>query len=66
VLADPAAVERAMREPPEDSPAFVRGGLIRSEAGSGARLIVSWDSAYVGQRLRGKVIPFRPRRRRGP
>jgi proteasome accessory factor A len=66
VLADPAAVERATREPPEDSPAFVRGGLIRSEAGSGARLIVSWDSAYVGQRLRGKVIPFRPRRRRGP
>lgn len=65
-LAAPAEVERAMREPPEDTPAFVRGGLIRSEAGSAARLIVSWHSAYVGQRLRGKVIPFRQRRRPDP
>lgn len=58
-LVDDFEVRKAMREPPRDTPAFVRGGLIRSQAGSGLRVLVSWDSAFIGHRLRGKVIPFR-------
>lgn len=59
-------VERALREPPEASPAFLRGRLIRQRADSVERLRVSWDSALIGGRLRGKVIPFRPRPGQGP
>ncbi len=63
VLVDAGEVERATREPPEGTPAFLRGGLIRQWAGSDVHLLISWDSAHIGQRLRGKVIPFRRRRR---
>ena len=58
-LVDDYDARVAMREPPEDSPAFVRGALIRDQAGSNLRVMISWDSAYVGRPLRGKVIPFR-------
>ncbi len=58
-LVDEDEVRRAILEPPEDTPAFVRGRLIRSAAASGLRALISWDSATIGRRLRGKVVPFR-------
>ncbi len=60
VLVSPEEVRRAVREPPEGTPAFLRGGLIRRQAGVDVPVVVSWTSAFVGRRLRGgKVIPFR-------
>ncbi|MCB1057810.1 MAG: proteasome accessory factor PafA2 family protein, partial [Acidobacteria bacterium] len=52
-------VERAVRRPPEDSPAFFRGALIRKQAGSRVQLRVSWEGAVIGGRLQGQVIRFR-------
>ncbi len=61
ILIDESAVERAVREPPADTPAFLRGRLIRREIGGALPVTVSWDSATVGRILRAKVIPFRRR-----
>lgn len=56
--------QRAVTEAPENTPAFLRGGLIRRQAGRDVPIVVSWDSAYIGKRLRGgKLIPFRRPRR---
>lgn len=61
-IVDGLDVVRATREPPENTPAFLRGGLIRRQAGEDVPVVVSWDAAHVGPRLRAKVVPFRPRR----
>jgi len=53
------AVRRAVREPPEDTPAFFRGRLIRRQAGVDTPIVVSWDSARIGRPFLGKVLPFR-------
>lgn len=60
VLVSSEEARRAVRQPPEGTPAFLRGGLIRRQAGVDVPVVVSWSSAFVGRRLRGgKVIPFR-------
>ncbi|MCB1054171.1 MAG: proteasome accessory factor PafA2 family protein, partial [Acidobacteria bacterium] len=51
VLVAEEEVERAVRRPPEDSPAFFRGALIRKQAGSRVQLRVSWEGAVIGGRL---------------
>ncbi|MEE8526861.1 MAG: proteasome accessory factor PafA2 family protein [Thermoanaerobaculia bacterium] len=52
-------VREAMREPPADTPAFHRGRFIRRQDGRDLPIAVSWDSATIGRRWRGKVVPFR-------
>ena len=60
-LVDEREVARAVWEPPEGSPAFFRGRLIREQSGSAVPVRISWDSAALGNRFRAKVIPFRGR-----
>ena len=52
------AVERAVREPPEDTTAFFRGRFIRRQDGVDTPIFISWDSARVGGRFLGKILPF--------
>ncbi len=61
-LVEETEIRRAVEEPPANTPAFLRGRLIRHQAGGPLPITVSWDSAYVGRVLRGKVLPFRRRR----
>ncbi|MCX4240888.1 proteasome accessory factor PafA2 family protein [Paraliomyxa miuraensis] len=49
-------VERAMREPPADSPAQRRSRLIRELREQDVEVKVYWDRVRVGGRLRGRVI----------
>jgi proteasome accessory factor A len=54
-------VERAMRLPPEGTPAFTRGRFILGRIGrlSSLRPVrISWDSVRIGGRLRGEVVRF--------
>ena len=58
-IVDRADVARAIQHPPHDTPAFARGRLIRERALEvDLPVLVSWDSAVLGGRMRGKVIPF--------
>jgi proteasome accessory factor A len=57
-LLDRDDVERAMRNPPEGTPAFTRGRFIGALAPSLAPVRISWDSARIGGRLKGRVVPF--------
>ena len=57
-LLSPLEVERAIEEPPEDTPAFTRGRFIRSRAPNLTPVRISWRSALIGGRLRGKLIRF--------
>lgn len=57
-LLEPVEVERAIVEPPEGTPAYTRGRFIRSRAPDLAPVRISWDSALIGGRLKGKVIRF--------
>jgi proteasome accessory factor A len=47
-LADPEAVERALREPPPDTRAFPRGRAIRAAAESGRAGGASWHRVRIG------------------
>lgn len=58
-LLDDEAIDRAVQEPPHDTPAFLRGRLIRQRVLDQLPLVVSWDAAVLGSRIGGKVIPFR-------
>ncbi len=58
-VVQPESVLRAMRFPPEDTPAYFRGRLIRDQKNSPLPLVISWESARIGHRLKSKVIPFR-------
>jgi hypothetical protein len=49
-------VERAIHEPPEDSPAQRRSRLIRELHDQAVEVKVYWDRVRVGGPLRGKVI----------
>lgn len=59
VLVEADEVERALTEPPEDSPAQFRGRLIRDHRRSATPLRVSWTSAWIGERFQGRVVDFR-------
>jgi Pup amidohydrolase len=63
VLVAPEEVERAIVSPPEETPAKIRGRLIRELAASHDRVTVSWDSVRIGGRLRGSVIKLDDHRR---
>ncbi len=58
-LVEPEEVERALHDPPEDSPAQFRGRLIQEYRHSGVSLEVGWASAWIGGRIRGRVVDFR-------
>lgn len=53
-LVRPEELERALREPPSDSPARLRGELIEHYADHGD-IAVSWDSLRIGGPVRGRV-----------
>lgn len=57
-LLAPSEVERAIEEPPEGTPAYTRGRFIRSRAPHLTPVRISWDSALIGGRIKGKVIRF--------
>ncbi|MDY7095908.1 MAG: proteasome accessory factor PafA2 family protein [Acidobacteriota bacterium] len=64
-VVEPETVERAMEEPPEKTPAFLRGELIRRRGAARLPLKVTWDSAWIGGRLLGQVVHFRDPRANG-
>ena len=57
-LLAPSEVERAIAEPPEGTPAYTRGRFIRSRAPNLTPVRISWDSALIGGRIKGKIIRF--------
>jgi hypothetical protein len=57
-LLAPVEIERAIYEPPEGTPAYTRGRFIRSRAPNLAPVRISWDSARIGGRLKGKIVRF--------
>jgi len=57
-LLAPSEVERAIEEPPEGTPAYTRGRFIRSRAPNLTPVRISWGSALIGGRIKGKVIRF--------
>lgn len=58
-LVEEDQVDRATRNPPRDSPAFLRGAFIRRRAGSLVPVRISWSSAWIGGRFQGRLIRFR-------
>lgn len=57
-LLAPPEVERAIAEPPEGTPAHTRGRFIHSRTPNLPPVRISWDSAVIGGRLKGKIIRF--------
>jgi proteasome accessory factor A len=57
-LVQEAEVDRAIRLPPEGTPAFTRGRFIRGRKPGHAPVRISWDSARIGGRLHGRVVRF--------
>lgn len=58
-----AAIERAMRTPPPDSPATMRGHFIREFTDSGESLRVNWKRVTIGKGRDRRVIRLRRYRR---
>lgn len=52
-------IERAMRNPPPDSPATTRGRYIREFAQTGAAIAANWKQVWLGSGMRRKVIRLR-------
>jgi proteasome accessory factor A len=63
VLVGPAEIERAMHEPPAETPARMRGRLIR-ELAEDQKVKVDWGSVRVGGLVGGKLIRLDEFRRR--
>ncbi len=61
-LVEDAAVEEAIYDPPRETPAYLRGRFVSHRAALRGPVRVSWGSAVIGGRLRGKVIRFEPKR----
>jgi hypothetical protein len=57
-------VARAVREPPQATPAKLRGRLIGELADSTAKVRVDWDTVRIGGRLRAEVIELAEYRQR--
>jgi hypothetical protein len=56
-LVDPDEVEQAMRVPPADSPATMRGHFIREFAtDAGSKVTVNWKQVVLGRGVRAKVV----------
>jgi hypothetical protein len=55
-MVDEHAVRRAMKSPPDGSPAAMRGRLIAELADSGTTTSVNWERVRIGGVFRGKVI----------
>jgi proteasome accessory factor A len=53
---DEEDIARAQREPPNNSPALLRGQWIREASPLAHDLRVTWDSVRVGGRFRGRVV----------
>ncbi|MCK6545293.1 proteasome accessory factor PafA2 family protein [Myxococcota bacterium] len=56
IIVDPADVERAILEPPDETPAKLRGRLVRELSGASVPIAVSWDAVRIGGRARGRTI----------
>jgi proteasome accessory factor A len=56
ILVDNAAIERAMRAPPSDTPATTRGHYIREFAGGDEPVTANWKHVYLGEGSGAKVI----------
>lgn len=52
----PGALERAMSEPPANTPAFARGQLVRRLALAGEEARIDWEAVRVGSRFRATII----------
>jgi Pup amidohydrolase len=63
-LLDEPAVQDAIRTPPGNTPATMRGRLIRELASTNTDASVSWEAVHIGPGLKGKVIRLDERRRR--
>ena len=61
-LVEDAAVEEAIYDPPRETPAYLRGRFVRHRTALRGPVLVSWRSAVIGGRLRGKVIRFEPKK----
>lgn len=57
-------IQRAMRSPPPDSPATMRGRYIREFAGEGSAVSANWDVVVIGSGRQRKRIPLAQFRRR--
>ena len=55
-LLDEGAIERAIREPPGDTPARQRARLLRTLRSGDEPVRVAWDRVRVGSRLGGTII----------
>lgn len=62
-IASSDEVERAMRSPPPDSPATVRGHFIREFAVGDQPVRVNWKRVILGRGRRAKVVRFSQYRR---
>jgi len=49
-------IQRAITAPPENTPAFARGRLVKKLADSEADAVISWDRVRIGRRFGGRVI----------
>ena len=58
VLVTEGEARRAMLEPPDQSPARLRGRWIRDHQGMPMTAAISWDSVHLGSWLRPKVVSF--------
>lgn len=64
-IASPHEIERAMRSPPPDSPATVRGHFIREFAVGDQPVRVNWKRVILGKGRRAKVVRLSKYRRPG-
>lgn len=58
-------LEGALRTPPQDTPAWQRGQLVRRLCQAGTTARFSWESVRVGGPVKGKLIRLDDHRRRG-
>ncbi len=59
----PEEVAAAVHRPPADTPAHVRGRLVRALAGGPQPARIDWDSARIGTALKGRVVRLADYRR---
>jgi proteasome accessory factor A len=65
-LVTPDEIEIAIRTPPADSPATMRGHYIREFFQGGEHLAVNWESVILGQGVKARVVKLARFARRTP